>query len=69
MGKLSGDLYNATRTIGKLASTVNDVEHFKKSVEIGDFSKIANRVARKAITKASHEGADKMSKQIIQLFK
>lgn len=69
MGKLSGDLYKATRTIGKIASTVNDAEYLGKSLATGDPSHIAKRLARKATTKATHKSADKISRQITKLFK
>ncbi|PLS19551.1 hypothetical protein CVD28_03800 [Bacillus sp. M6-12] len=69
MGKLSGDLYKATKKLGKIASTVNDLEHLGKSIATGDPSHIANRVARKATNQATHKGADKVSKQINKYFK
>jgi hypothetical protein len=69
LGKLSGNLYKATRQIGKIASTVNDLEHLGKSIKTGDPSHIAKRVARKATNQATHKGADNLSKQINKLLK
>lgn len=69
LGKLSGNLYKATRTIGQMASTVNDLEHLGKSIKTGDPSHIIKRFARKTTNQASHGGADKISQQINKLFK
>jgi hypothetical protein len=69
MSKLTGDLYDATRTLGKIASTVNDLEHLGKSIATGDPSHIAKRFARKATNKASHNGADQVANAINKLFK
>lgn len=69
LGKWSGDLYKATRKLGKIASTVNDLEHVKKSIETGDPSHIAKRLARKATNSVTHKGADTVSKQINKLLK
>lgn len=68
MSKLTGDLYNATRKLGKIASAVNDLEHLGKSIATGDPSHIAKRVARKTTNKASHRGAKSVANTINKLF-
>lgn len=69
MSNLTNGLYKATRTLGKVASTVNDLEHLGKSISTGDPSHIAKRVARKTTNKATHKGANEVSKVINQFFK
>lgn len=69
MSKISRDLYKATRSLGKVASTVNTLEHLGKSVKTGDPSHIAKHVARKTASKATYKGANEITKTINKLFK
>ncbi|QUH21872.1 hypothetical protein [Alkaliphilus sp. B6464] len=63
--KTSKVLYDLTRTVGKAASTMNDLENLGKSIQTGDPSHIAKRLARKTATK----NANKVSSNINKLFK
>lgn len=69
MGKLASGIYGATRKLGKVASTVNTLEHVGKTIKTGDPSHLAKHVARKATTKASHKGANEVSRAFNKLFK
>lgn len=69
MSKITKALYGATRTIGKIASTANDLEHLGKSIQTGDPSHIINRVARKEINKNSHKVANKLASNINKFLK
>lgn len=69
MKKLVSTLYKASRSVGKVASTANDVRHLKKTIETRDPSHIIKHIAKKSARKASHKQADKVANQINKLLK
>lgn len=69
MKKLVSTLYKTGRTVGKVASTANDIRHLKKSIETRDPSHIIKHVAKKNAKKLSHKQADKLTNQIDKLLK
>lgn len=69
MKKLSRNLYKATRTLGKIASTVNTIEHLGKSVKTKDPSHFAKHVARKKANKGLYKGSSKGMRFINRLFR
>lgn len=63
--KMSTTLYDLTRKVGKVASTINDLENLGKSIKTGNPSYITKRIIRKNITK----NANKITKDINKYLK
>jgi hypothetical protein len=61
MGKgLTGLLYDASRVLGKAATTINDA----KTIASGDPAKIAKRFTKKAINKTGNKVIREINKKV-----